>query len=102
MASAIPEVLDTVSSFLDEKHLLLIDGRWVPCRRPTVMAGGELTLEMLDLQFNEYSKFYEAPLHVKAMGGTFLIDDQGVLRREWRKVRVKGHAEEVLEAARSL
>jgi hypothetical protein len=32
---------------------------------------------MLDLQFNEYSKFYEAPLHVKAMGGTFLIDDLG-------------------------
>jgi hypothetical protein len=54
-----------------------IDGRWVACRRPTVIAGGELTLEMLDLQFNEYSKFYEAPLHVKAMGGTFLIDDLG-------------------------
>jgi hypothetical protein len=54
-----------------------IDGRWVPCRRPTVIAGGELTLEMLDLQFNDYSKFYEAPLHVKAMGGTFLIDDLG-------------------------
>lgn len=54
-----------------------IDARWVPCRRPTVIAGGELTLEMLDLQFNEYSKFYEAPLHVKAMGGTFLIDDLG-------------------------
>jgi SpoVK/Ycf46/Vps4 family AAA+-type ATPase len=49
----------------------------VACRRPTVIAGGELTLEMLDLQFNEYSKFYEAPLHVKAMGGTFLIDDLG-------------------------
>ena len=54
-----------------------IDGRWVACRRPFVMAGGVLTLEMLDLQFNEYSKFYEAPLHVKAMGGTFLIDDLG-------------------------
>ena len=33
---------------------------------------------------------------------TFLIDDRGVLRREWRKVRVKGHAEEVLEAVRNL
>lgn len=33
---------------------------------------------------------------------TFLIDGQGVLRREWRKVKVKGHAEEVLEAVRSL
>ena len=33
---------------------------------------------------------------------TFLIDAQGVLRREWRKVKVPGHAEEVLEATRSL
>jgi len=42
-----------------------------------VRAGGELTLEMLDLQFNPHSKFYEAPLHVKAIGGTLLIDDLG-------------------------
>src|SRR5487761_1870255 len=33
---------------------------------------------------------------------TFLIDPKGVLRREWRKVKVPGHAEEVLEAAKSL
>jgi peroxiredoxin Q/BCP len=33
---------------------------------------------------------------------TFLIDPKGVIRREWRKVRVKGHAAEVLEAARGL
>ncbi|MGH8226624.1 MAG: peroxiredoxin [Steroidobacteraceae bacterium] len=33
---------------------------------------------------------------------TFLLDAQGVLRREWRKVKVPGHAEEVLEAAKSL
>ena len=33
---------------------------------------------------------------------TFLIDEEGVLRREWRKVKVKGHVEEVLEAAREL
>ena len=41
----------------------------------------------------------------KAMGivrSTFLIDAEGVLRREWRKVQVKGHAEEVLEAIKSL
>ena len=53
------------------------DQRWVPCRRPLVMAGGELTLEMLDLQFNEVARFYEAPLHVKAINGTFIIDDFG-------------------------
>ena len=53
------------------------DQRWVPCRRPLVMAGGELTMEMLDLQFNELARFYEAPLHVKAINGTFIIDDFG-------------------------
>jgi len=53
------------------------DQRWVQCRRPVVIAGGELTLDMLDLSFNETAKIYEAPLHLKANGGTFIIDDLG-------------------------
>ncbi len=53
------------------------DRRWVACKRPVVVTGGELTLEMLDLRFNEFAKFYEAPLHVKALNGTFIIDDFG-------------------------
>jgi energy-coupling factor transporter ATP-binding protein EcfA2 len=53
------------------------DARWVPCRRPFVIAGGELTLEMLDLRYDEAAKFYEAPLHMKALGGCFVIDDFG-------------------------
>ena len=53
------------------------DQRWVRCGRPFVFTGGELTLEMLDLSFNEISKFYEAPFQVKANGGVFLIDDFG-------------------------
>jgi hypothetical protein len=53
------------------------DARWVLCSRPFITAGGELTLEMLDLSFNALAKFYEAPLHVKALGGVFLIDDFG-------------------------
>lgn len=53
------------------------DRRWVACRRPFIVAGGELTLEMLDLSFNEQTKFYEAPLHMKALGGIFVIDDFG-------------------------
>ena len=53
------------------------DQRWVRCKRPFVFTGGELTLEMLDLSFNEISKFYEAPFQVKANGGVFLIDDFG-------------------------
>ncbi|MCH9809092.1 MAG: ATPase [Alphaproteobacteria bacterium] len=54
-----------------------IDPRWVACYRPMVITGGELTIEMLDLKYNPVAKFYEAPLHVKAMNGTFLIDDFG-------------------------
>lgn len=53
------------------------DRRWVPCKRPIVMTGGELSLDMLDLRFSAESKFYEAPLHIKALNGTFLIDDFG-------------------------
>jgi DNA polymerase III delta prime subunit len=53
------------------------DQRWVACRRPVIVTGGELTLEMLDLQFSHLSRFYEAPLHVKALNGTFIIDDFG-------------------------
>jgi hypothetical protein len=54
-----------------------LDLRWVPCRRPFIVTGGELTLEMLDLSFNTLAKFYEAPLHVKALNGIFTIDDFG-------------------------
>ncbi len=54
-----------------------LDPRWVTCRRPVVVAGGELTIEMLDLSFDPISKFYEAPAHVKATGGVFIIDDLG-------------------------
>jgi hypothetical protein len=54
-----------------------VDARWVACKRPFVVAGGELTLEMLDLRYDPTSKFYEAPLHMKALGGCFVIDDFG-------------------------
>ena len=53
------------------------DARWVPCQRPFVITGGELTLEMLDLRYDEAGHYYEAPLHMKALGGCFLIDDFG-------------------------
>ena len=54
-----------------------LDPRWVCCRRPIVIAGGELTMEMLDLRYDGISKTYEAPMHMKAAGGTFIIDDFG-------------------------
>jgi Mg-chelatase subunit ChlI len=54
-----------------------VDARWVRIRRPVVVTGGELNLDMLDLRYNSESNFYQAPLHVKANGGVFLIDDFG-------------------------
>jgi hypothetical protein len=53
------------------------DARWVPVRRPFIVAGGELTLEMLDLAYDTATGFYEAPLHIKAQGGCFVVDDFG-------------------------
>jgi predicted ATPase with chaperone activity len=53
------------------------DRRWVACRRPVVITGGEFSLDMLELRYIEESNFYEAPLHIKAIGGTFVIDDFG-------------------------
>jgi predicted ATPase with chaperone activity len=53
------------------------DQRWVECSRPVVMAGGEMTMDMLELQFNPEARFYDSPLHVKAINGMFLIDDFG-------------------------
>ena len=54
-----------------------LDARWVLCRRPFIVTGGELTLEALDLIFDPISKVYQAPHQMKANGGMFLIDDFG-------------------------
>jgi hypothetical protein len=54
-----------------------VDPRWVRINRPVVITGGELTLSMLDLRYNAEANFYQAPLHVKANGGIFLVDDFG-------------------------
>ena len=53
------------------------DRRWEKVKRPVVVVGGELTLEMLDLTFNPIAKFYEAPIQMKANGGVFVVDDFG-------------------------
>lgn len=53
------------------------DDRWVACRRPVVIVGGELTLDMLDLQYDDNTKYYDAPAHIKALNGIFVIDDFG-------------------------
>jgi predicted ATPase with chaperone activity len=53
------------------------DGRWFKCKRPFIVSGGELTLEMLDLNYNASTKVYEAPFQLKATNGIYLIDDFG-------------------------
>ncbi|WP_420023341.1 ATPase [Cereibacter azotoformans] len=53
------------------------DNRYVWCERPTVITGGELTLDMLDLTYNPVARTYQAPLQLKATGGIFIVDDLG-------------------------
>ncbi len=54
-----------------------VDRRWVRCRRPMVMVGGELTLESLELSYNATTGFYRAPVQALANGGVLVIDDFG-------------------------
>jgi predicted ATPase with chaperone activity len=53
------------------------DRRWELCRRPKLVVGGELTMDMLDLGFNAATKFYSAPVQMKANNGVLIIDDFG-------------------------
>lgn len=53
------------------------DRRYVRCQRPSVITGGELTLDMLDLVYNPTARTYQAPLQLKSNGGIFIVDDLG-------------------------
>jgi predicted ATPase with chaperone activity len=53
------------------------DARWVKIRRPTIIVGGELTMEMLELQLNPNNGTIEAPFQLKSNCGTLVIDDFG-------------------------
>ncbi|RBP92869.1 hypothetical protein DFO80_106182 [Rhodobacter sp. 140A] len=53
------------------------DNRYVLCDRPTVITGGELSLDMLDLTYNPTARTYTAPLQMKSSGGVFIVDDLG-------------------------
>ncbi len=66
----------------DDPHALRrtsnrFDKRYVLCERPTVITGGELTLDMLDLKYNPTARTYTAPLQFKSSGGLFIVDDLG-------------------------
>jgi len=55
----------------------IADERWMSCQRPVVISGGELRLSMLDLDFDEATRYYQAPPHVKANNGIYVVDDLG-------------------------
>ncbi|CTQ49953.1 ATP-binding protein [Jannaschia donghaensis] len=54
-----------------------VDRRYLLCQRPTVMTGGELSLDMLDLNYNATARTYQASLQLKSSGGVFIVDDLG-------------------------
>jgi len=59
------------------RRITRYDARYVCCERPSVITGGELTLDMLDLVYNPTAKTYQAPLQLKSTGGIFIVDDLG-------------------------
>ncbi|HBI45831.1 MAG TPA: AAA family ATPase [Planctomycetales bacterium] len=64
----------------------LIDQRWVRIRRPFIAGGGEMTLASFELTYSPAQRYYEAPMHLKANGGIFLIDDFGRQRVDAREL----------------
>jgi predicted ATPase with chaperone activity len=67
----------TVHTHLESREPEGRDERWVLCQRPSVIVGGELTIEMLDLQYNPATRFYSGPVQMKANNGVLIIDDFG-------------------------
>jgi hypothetical protein len=63
-----------------------LDMRWVRCRRPLVMVGGELRLNSLELTYDAVSGFYRAPVQAVANGGVLVIDDFGRQQCEPRQL----------------
>ncbi|MEW6999550.1 AAA family ATPase [Colwelliaceae bacterium BS250] len=75
-----PEIHETSATPQQENILKLAtsyDPRWVLCKRPLVVTGGELTAEMLEVKFDPTTKTYRAPLQLKANNGILLLDDLG-------------------------
>ena len=77
-----PIVHSAAEASLDDPNSLRrtsnrFDNRYVCCERPTVITGGELSLDMLDLTYNPVARTYQAPLQLKSTGGIFIVDDLG-------------------------
>ncbi len=71
------EQVDEESSHAGLLDSLDVDRRWVRIKRPTIIAGGELTMDELEVSQNPQSKICESPLQVKSNCGTLVIDDFG-------------------------
>ena len=72
--NAIEQEAEDVTSL---RRVTRFDMRYVCCERPTVITGGELSLDMLDLVYNPTARTYQAPLQLKSTGGIFIVDDLG-------------------------
>lgn len=70
-------VADEVQDPKSLRRVTRFDTRYVCCERPTVVTGGELSLDMLDLVYNPTARTYQAPLQLKSTGGIFIVDDLG-------------------------
>ncbi len=71
--------LDPGAGLIDQRK---IDKRWVRVRRPTIIAGGELTMSALEVTVNRSTGVGEAPLQLKSNCGTLVIDDFGRQRMQ--------------------
>jgi DNA-binding MarR family transcriptional regulator len=71
------KIEDAAGGLLALSRTTEFDQRWFRCKRPFIVTGGELSLDMLDLSYNKVSKVYDAPFQVKANNGIYLVDDFG-------------------------
>ncbi|MCL1126606.1 AAA family ATPase [Shewanella surugensis] len=75
-----PKLHHAVGNNIESNQLDLVQGhdpRWIECKRPLRITGGELTAEMLEVQFDSHSRTYMAPIQLKANNGILLLDDLG-------------------------
>jgi hypothetical protein len=77
VGGSIIQIYDSLIHKLSDDERGGADDRWGLFQRPSVMVGGELTMDHLELRYEDVAKFYEGPLQMKANGGMFLIDDFG-------------------------
>ena len=79
MANHEPVEVEQSTGLLDDSDF---DRRWIRVKRPTIVAGGELRMEDLEIHYDPVTKVSEAPLQLKSNLGTFLIDDFGRQRMQ--------------------